>query len=190
MGKITINLNPQKEAAPSDVIKSITSYTPFVIIGALVVLLISSILLFVSFGKNQAFNSLNQKWSHWENKASIINQVKTNIASLDTERLNIEEVVTPEYEMSPILGDIFASLPNNIWFESFKFQDGFLSLRGYVVKWPEDPEDHLAYLDTFIHSLRNTKYFSKKFKKLNIKESQKATYNNVEVLRFIIECKS
>ena len=85
-----------------------------------------------------------------------------------------------------MLAEIFNSLPKNIWLEELDFDKDMIILIGYVVKWKED---YLASLDKFIKHLGNEDYFHSIFADIGLKNSRKSRVNNVEVVRFKIECK-
>jgi hypothetical protein len=87
--------------------------------------------------------------------------------------------------MADIFEDIFSSLPKNIWFNNISLKKDILDIRGYVVKLDED---YLVSLEKFINNLKAKQNFSSRFKKINIKDSQKNDFHGAEVLEFYIEC--
>ena len=185
MSKIVINLNPQKEHATSEVMRSIVGYTPLLLLSAGLIFVVIVLLQLVAFQKTYSYNVYKSKWAQWEDEDRLLKEIKADIARLDAEKLATTQVVTPTYEMAKIFADIFSALPKNIWFSNLSLQGDSLSLQGNVVRWNED---YLASLDKFIEKLRQSQYFSTKFQKLNIKQSQKTNFNGVEVLQFSIEC--
>ncbi|MDD3296344.1 MAG: hypothetical protein PHU64_03180 [Candidatus Omnitrophica bacterium] len=184
--KIYINLNPQKKEAANLTLQNFSNYTPLIGLAAAVVLVIIILLQAVGLRKMYTARIYRNEWLEWEDRASLIKDVKSETALLNKEKESLQEVLTPKYEMVFLLEDIFSSLPKNIWFEGFVLDKDFLDLRGYVVRWQED---HLVSLDKFINSLRKKKYFSSVFSKVKIKNSQIDKVNGVEVLRFFIECR-
>ena len=186
MKKVVINLSPQKHRAASLDLGNLIAYLPLIVMVAIIGLVMVLLFQVVVLKKAHTYADKAKSWQQWEQKAKTLQDVKQQINELKIKRDKLEEALVPRYEMSFILGDIFSSLPKNIWFQSLDFQEGALSVQGYVVKWNQD---HLASLNGFIKSLQAKEYFSSKFAVVEIKESQKANFNNVEVLKFIIECK-
>lgn len=186
MRKVVINLSPQKYKTPSLNIKKITAYLPLVAIGAVIGLGLIFLLQLVAMKKAYTHASKAKAWRQWEEKAKILQELKGQIAQLETERDKLNKALTPSYQMSKVLGDIFSSLPKNIWFQNFGLKEEVLEIQGYVVKWNQD---YLQSLDSFINALREKEYFSSSFSILEIKESQKVDFNGVECLKFIIQCK-
>ena len=187
MDKININLNPQKKSTPSAVMQNLVSYTPLV--GLCTVLGLILILFLQIFVVRRIYvnRRYSVEWAGWTEKSILLSKIKQNIANLEQEKERLQELNIPRYEIYRVFGDIFSSLPKNIWFEKLTFSNGFLNLEGNIVRWQED---YLVSLDRFIDSLQESEYFSSKFEKVNIKESRKVKFNGIEVLNFIIECKS
>jgi len=186
MKKIVINLSPQKETAATVLLQRVVSYTPLVgLTAALVLVLIIFLQIFI-IKQTYECSKYNKKWEVWESKHEEIKEIKKGIVKLDRVKNKLEEIATPKYDIVLILEGIFSSLPKNVWFEGLDFERGVIRLRGYVVKWKED---YLVSIDGFINSLREQEYFSSKFKKVNVKESKRSSFNGVETLKFIIECK-
>jgi len=185
MSKIIINLNPQKDHAPSEIMRRVVCYTPLLALSIGLIFVVIVLLQLVAFQKTHSYNIYKAKWAEWEDKDRLLKEIKSDLARLESEKLAVEEVVTPEYEMAKIFADMFSALPKNIWFSNIYFKEKFLRLQGSVVRWNED---YLASLDRFIDNLRQGEYFSAKFDTVNIKQSQKTKFNGVEVLQFLIEC--
>ena len=186
MKKISINLSPQKEDVTSEVLRNIVSYTPMVGLTAVIVL---ALLLFLQvFIAKQTYtcNKYEKKWQKWESKHNLIKGIKGETTNLKEEKQRLEEVATPGHDIVLILGDIFSSLPKNIWFDGLHFKGETIDIRGYVAGWNED---YLISLDGFINSLREKDYFSSKFSRVNIRKSVRENYNGAETLKFSIECK-
>ena len=190
MNKIIVNLNPKKERVSSEVLQNVVAYTPLAILTAAVFLILTLGLQIVSLKKMHTNGVYNKKWARWSQKYKLIQAIKMEIANLENEKSVLQKVTTPKYKVETILEDIFAALPRNIWFYDLNFDKEILSLKGYVARWGEASEDYLVFLDKFINSLREKSYFSSRFNKMNIKESQKTNFNGIEVLEFTIECKS
>jgi len=184
--KISINLNPQKEDASGRVFENVFSCTPLVGLATILVWIFILSLQAVILKKVYTHSRYKHKWVEWAPKANTLKQLKDEIAKLESTDNKIRELTTPKYEIAAILKDLFSSLPKNVWFETLDFTEDFINLKGYVVKWHED---YLFSLDTFIGTIKGKKYFSSKFNKVNIKDSQKANFNGIEVLQFVIECK-
>lgn len=186
MKKIVINLSPQKETAATALLQRVVFYTPLAGLTAVLVLVLIIFLQMFVFKQAYDYSKYNKKWGVWKGKYEEMKKIKKGIAKLEKEKNKLEEIAAPKYDIVLILEGIFSSLPKNVWFERLDFESGVISLKGYVVKWRED---YLVSLDGFINSLREQEYFSSKFIKLNIKKSKRTTFNGVETLKFIIECK-
>lgn len=186
MKKVVINLNPQKEKISSLALQKIISYTPLAAISAVLGLVLLLLLNFEILRRVQSYAFYNTRWKEWSEKAKVLGDVKFQMGKLKEENKQLEKILTPGYQMATVLGDIFVSLPKNIWFENFDFHDQFLKIEGYVVKWNQD---YLVSIDEFIKGLRQKEYFSSRFGSLEIIESRKVDFNGQEVLKFIIECK-
>jgi len=186
MKKIVINLSPQKENVTSAFLQNLISYTPLVGLSAAAIFALVLLVQLFSLKKAHTVRVYTKKWSQWESKANSIAEMKKELMRYESEKAVLQELVTPQNDMTFILRDLFSSLPKNIWFEKIRYEEGFINLAGYVVRWEEDS---VASLDKFINSLRKKDYFSSKFDKINIKESKTSEFNSVEVLEFVIECK-
>ena len=186
MKKITINLSTQKETAVDSILENIVSYTPLVSLTATLVFAIILLLQLFIFKQGYEYAKHNRKWQKWEGKYNLIRGIRKEISGLEDVKKRLGEILTPEYDTVFILGDIFSSLPKNVWFKELDFRGETIDLKGYVVRWNED---YLVSLDRFISSLREKEYFFSKFKKINIKESKKTTFNGLETVKFVIECR-
>jgi len=186
MKKVVINLSPQKYKTSNLKLENITTYLPLVAIAAAIGLGLVLLLQLVGLKKAHTYAGKVKAWRQWEEKAKVLQEIKGQISALETERDALNKALTPGYQMSKLLGDIFSSLPKNIWFQSFKLKEEALEIQGYVVKWNQD---YLASLDSFIGALREKEYFLSTFSILEIRESQKDDVNGVEALKFIIQCK-
>lgn len=186
MKKIVINLSPQKTKTSNLGLENIIVYTPIVAISAIVGLGLVLLLHLAVLKQAHSHSSKLKVWKKWESKAKTLGETKQKIAESRTRLDQLAAVLTPKYEMSSVLGDIFSVLPKNIWFKELDFYEKALVIKGYVVKWNQD---YLASLDGFIKALRERGYFSSKFNSLSIKGSQKVNFNGLEVLKFTIECK-
>jgi len=187
MNKIVIDLNPQKRHPLSAAMQNLISYTPLlglcVIFGLILVLLLQIIIIRKSY--LYRYNTL--KWEKRKDEFSQLSEIKKNIRTLSQEKDRLQKLIIPQHEMSRILGGFFSALPKNIWLEKMSFSEGFINLEGNVIKWQED---YLVSLSHFIEALQKEDYFSSKSWKVNIKESRKIKFNGLEVLNFIIECRS
>jgi Tfp pilus assembly protein PilN len=184
MDKIYINLNPKAEKFDTFIFKQWSYYAA---LGSALILIIILILgLFTSLRLAQ-YNGQMKKWRGLEQNAKLLSEVKSQILQLEGERKGLDKVITPQNKIGSIFEDIFVSLPQNLWFDSLELKEDILILKGYVIKLDED---YLISLEKFINALRMREYFSSRFKKVNIKNSQKRDFNGVEVLEFNIECKS
>ena len=186
MRKISINLSPQKEDITSAMLQRVVSYTPLVGVTAVIVLALLLFLQVFIVKQTYAYHGYEKKWRKLESKYNLIKGIKGEIANLKEENQKLKEVATPEHDIVLILGDVFSSLPKNIWFDGLNFKGETINMRGYVAGWNED---YLISLERFINSLREKDYFSSKFSRINIRESVRENYNGVETLKFSIECK-
>ncbi len=186
MKKVVINLSPQKHKYSKLNLTNLSSYLPLVSLAAVIGLILVLLLHLVVLRKAYIYAAKTKDWKQWEDKAKALSEVKAQINESKTRYDQLNRILTPNYQLSSLLEDIFSSLPKNIWFQSLNFREDSLGIDGYVVRWSQD---YLASLDSFIKSLREKEYFSSKFASLQIRESQKANFNGVEVLKFIIECK-
>lgn len=186
MRKISINLSPQKENITSAMLQRAVSYMPLVGLTAVIVLALLLFLQVFIVKQTYTYNGYEKKWRKWEGKYNLIKSIKGEVTGLKEEKRKLEEVATPEHDIVLILGDIFSSLPKNIWFRGLNFKGETINMRGYVAGWNED---YLISLEGFINSLREKDYFSSKFNRINIRKSARENYNGVETLKFSIECK-
>ena len=187
MDRININLNPKKENIAQGILENLTSYTPFVGIAVLIVLVLFFLLQLGILKKSHTNHVYSKKWKEWEERSNLIIDLKAEIAKLESEKGAFDSIAEPTYNMPLIFENIFSSLPKNVWFRELSLKENSLNLNGYVVIWQEDP---LVSLDSFINLLRQNEYFSSKFIKISIKESPKTRFKTVEVLEFSIECRS
>lgn len=187
MNKITINLNPQKERASSEFLQKVLPFAPFLGLAVAAVLILILLTQVFVFKKIHTHNVYNKRWKQQQDKFSLLQKIKKQTTTLEIEKNKLADITISKARIEIILEGIFSSLPKNLWLESLSFNESFINLKGYAVKWDED---YLTSLDEFINSLRRKEYFSSKFDKINIKESKLTTFNKVEVLEFIIECKN
>lgn len=186
MKRIVIDLNPDKKHALGENVQRVINFTPVLVLLSLGIFVLLVILQAAIIQKKHKLNESTIQEESWQEKANVIQLLKTEIFELEKEKNILREVIVSEDEVAKILNDIFSSMPKNIWFDSFNFNGEIISLAGYVVKWKEDS---LASLEKFIGSLGNKQYFSSKFKRAHIVDSKKVDFNGVEVLKFNIECK-
>lgn len=186
MDKISINLNPRKTRKNEVILQNMVTYKPFLILGIIGIFILIFILQLFIFLRMNSYRSYKKEWAKWQEPYDLIAQVKKETAALEQKKIELQKVTLPKMEMAKILAEIYSSLPKNIWLKSFRFKDNSLILCGYAVKWSEDYLTSLG--EKFLNSLKEAEYFSSKFKKVNIKDTKKTTFNDVEVLEFNIEC--
>lgn len=186
MTKIEINLSPQKAKASSQILRSITSYTPLLALVAIGVLVLIFFLQVVALKKTHSERVYAKKWQGWVQREQSLKKIKSENVDLEKEEKTLKEILDSKHEAAAVLEDIYTALPKNIWFKEMSFRNDFINIKGYVVNWNED---YMLSLDKFINSLVKNTSFSSKFGRINIKQSQKANYNGVEVLDFVVECK-
>ena len=184
---IRVNLNPNKDNIPSLALQKLISFTPLLGVGLVVVTIALLVLQIFILKMTYSYNISKRNWKKWEDKFNITKKIKSEISELEVEKENLQEIITPEYKISLVLENIFSSLPENIWFEKLNFKEGFINIKGYVVKWEED---YLISLDKFMNHLQSKEYFSKKFNNVSLKKSKKAQFSNVEILEFSIQCEN
>ena len=185
MEKTRINLNPQKENTLSFVLRMLSAYTPFVVVGVIVVGLLLGVLQIFTTVRTHIYTRYTSEWDEWKGKEGEIKRMKAEISSLSAKADTLQQIATPENSVGVYLNEIFAALPLNIWFDSLTVRKEAIDLNGYVVKWEED---YLVSLDRFIEGLKSKELFSQKYNKISIKRSEKADYKGVEVLRFGLTC--
>lgn len=184
MEKIHINLNPKVEKFDTLIFKELFYYAA---LGVGILLLVILLLgLFVTNGLSK-YRTAAAKWNNWQDESLSLGKIKNELLELENEKKEFQKIITPKNQIANIFEDIFAALPQNVWFAALNLKTESLILKGYVVKLDED---YLLSLEKFITALRQRPYFSSKFKKINIRESQKQLFNGVEVLEFNIECLS
>ncbi|UCD15811.1 MAG: hypothetical protein JSV34_01825 [Candidatus Omnitrophota bacterium] len=188
MNKICINLNPRKEKVESIILQRIVSYTPFVALGAIVVFAAILILSLFIFFKINTYNAYKQQWAQNGDKYAQISKIKKEAKRLTEEVKVLRQMTTPDTHIVKILEDVFNVLPQNVWFKDLTFRQGALNLEGYVVAWQEDYL--ISLVDKFIKPLKRREYFPSKFKKVNLKHSQRTAFYGIEVLEYSIECKN
>lgn len=182
MDKIYINLNPKQKKEGNAVLKKISYLLGLSILLLLVIIIAFGVLISI---KASVYKYDDIKWAKWKEKYTTLNRIKQDVANLENEKNEFKKLLTPKNKMSNIFEDIFSSLPKNIWFNSMNLKKDTLDIRGYVVKIEED---YLVSLEKFINNLKVKEYFSSRFKKINIKDSQKKDFNGAEVLEFYVEC--
>ena len=185
MNKIVINLNPRKSNASQGLITNILAYVPLLALAIGAVFVVIVLLQVFAFQKQHALSGQQAKWAERHDDDKLIKRLKDSIAKLEKEKNLAAAVLTPDNQADRLLEDLYAALPKNIWLDDLQFKEGLLNLRGNVVRWEEDD---LLSLDKFIKGLRASQYFSSRFSKVNIKQSQKANIRGVDVLRFTLEC--
>lgn len=188
MDKIHINLNPRKPKGQNETLEKIAGYSPFVGLAAAGVFVLIFILYLIVFVRGGICRGYERKWSQWEEKFNVMNQIKIEGQKIKAEKDALEKVATSRNQMADILSDVFEVLPKNIWFKSLNFREEKFSLEGYVAAWKEDYL--VSLVDKFINPLKAKPYFSSKFGKVNLKESKRDNFYGVEVLYFNIECES
>jgi len=185
-GKISINLNPQKQSDSIQALQNISIYSPIVILAIVIFLALILILQLFILGKAYTYGGHKKKWENWEEKYNLMEKIKAEKALLENEKSELRALAAPKYDTARLLENIYLALPKNVWFEDLEFKDDSISINGYAVRWQKD---YMVSLEGFINSLRKKDYFASKFNKVNIGRSQKADYNGVEILKFVIECK-
>jgi hypothetical protein len=182
MGTIHINLNPKEEKFDNLIFKQLSCWA---VLSAGIILVIV-LLLGLTAAKKLAEYKLEQaKWKSWEDKVTLLAKLKNEILDLESQKKEFQSVIIPQNQAAEIFEDLFATLPQNIWLETLSLKKESLNAKGYVVKLDED---YLFSLEKFINGFAARPHFSSKFKKINIKESQKQNFSGAEVLEFIVEC--
>lgn len=187
MSRLYINLNPRKEKVENIIFQKAVSFTPFVAWGVFLFFVIIFMLNLIVIIKSGAYNRLKKEWVNNAEQYKQISEIKTEAAHLVKEEEILRKVTIPATDVVQLLEDIFSALPQNLWFKDLNFQEGKLSLQGYVVAWKEDYL--ISLVDKFIKPLKERDYFSSKFKTVDLKQSQRKTFYGIEVLEFNIECK-
>jgi len=182
MDKIYINLNPKQKKEENAVLKKISYLLSLGVLLLLIVIIALGALIGI---KASVYKYDETKWATWKEKYTTLSRIKQDMANLENDKNEFKKLLTPKNQMSNIFEDIFSSLPKNIWFNSMNLKKDTLEIRGYVVKIEED---YLVSLEKFVNSLKAKEYFSSKFKKINIKDSQNKDFNGTEVLEFYVEC--
>ncbi len=182
MDKIYINLNPKQKKEKSDFLKEFLYYVAI----STVILLAVLVVLWIFIGiRASIYKYEGVKWSKWKEKYETIDRIKKDISVLEGDKIEFKKILTPKNKIAGIFADIFSSLPKNIWFNNISLKKDILDIRGYVVKLDED---YLVSLEKFINNLKAKQNFSSRFKKINIRDSQKNDFHGAEVLEFYIEC--
>lgn len=182
MDKIHINLSPKQKKEENALFKKISYYISLGIFFLLAVIVVLGILIAI---RASVYEYENVKWGKWKEKYAELNKIKQDIKNLESDKNEFKKLLTPKNQMSDIFEDIFSSLPKNIWFNSMNLKKDTLEIRGCIVKVEED---YLVSLEKFVNNLKAKKYFSSRFKKINIKDSQRKDFNGAEILEFYIEC--
>jgi len=182
MDKIYINLSPKQKREENALLKKISYYISLCTLLLLVIIIALGVLIGI---KASVYKYDEIKWAKWKEKYTTLGGIKQDIVNLENEKNEFKKLLTPKNQMSDIFEDIFSSLPKNIWFNNMDLKKDTLDIRGYIVKIDED---YLISLEKFINNLKAKEYFSSRFKKINIKDSQKKDFNGAEVLEFYVEC--
>jgi Tfp pilus assembly protein PilN len=182
MDKIYINLSPKQKKEGNDAIRNVSPYLGLAIFALLGIIIIVGVVIAM---RASVLKYTDIQWSKWKERYSTLSRIEQDIANLGKDKNEFTKMLTPKNQMANMFGDIFSSLPKNIWFNSMNLKKDALDIRGYVVKIDED---YLVSLEKFINNLKSKEYFNSKFKKINIKDSQKKDFNGTEVLEFYLEC--
>ena len=182
MDNIYINLSPKQKKEENIFVKDFSYYSGLAAIFLLAIIIALGVFIAMRAG---VYKYEDIKWSKWKERYETIEKIKKDIAGLEGDRNEFKRILTPKNQMAKIFEDVFSSLPKNIWFNTMGLKKDTLDIRGYVVKIDED---YLVSLEKFINNLKAKEYFNSRFKKINIKDSQKNNFNGAEVLEFYIEC--
>lgn len=182
MDKIYINLSPKQEKTETAVLSNLPYYLSMAIAGCFIIVVLLGIFIVIRMGVSRYYQG---KWSKWKEQYTTLSKIKNEISRLEVQKNELNKILTPQNQMAKIFNDIFASLPQNVWFSSMALKKDSLDMKGYVVKVDEDS---LLSLEKFINNLKSKEYFSSKFKKVNIKNSQETGFNGIQVLEFDVEC--
>lgn len=182
MDNIYINLSPKRKKEENIFLKDFSHYAGLAAFFLLAIIIILVVFIVI---RASVYKYEDIKWSKWKEKYETISKMKKDISGLESDRNEFKKILTPKNQMAKIFEDIFSALPKNIWFNNMGLKKDTLDIRGYVVKIDED---YLVSLEKFINNLKAKEYFSSRFKKINIKDSQKNDFNGAEVLEFYVEC--
>lgn len=188
MGKIYINLNPQKEKLINIIFYNLASYTHFVAFAAGFLLIVIFIFNAAVFFRGRVYSRYQRFWVEQKDKFDLLNEIKQERAVLSSQKEAFLAVTDVGYRADRMLDDIYSVLPNNIWFNKLDFKQGRIDLRGYVVQWQEDYL--VSLVDNFVEPLKKKAEFSSNFKTVNIRNSKRVFFNGIEVLEFNLECLS
>jgi Tfp pilus assembly protein PilN len=184
MEKISINLSPRQEKIENILFRNISYYLTLGVAGVIGIMALLTIFLLLKTGMLKVYES---KWVKWERQFNELSKIKKDISELENEKKEFKKVLTPQYNVAKIFEDIYSSLSQNIWFESLSFKKDKLGIRGYILKLDED---YLISLEKFINNLKKKGYFTSKFRKINIKDSQQKDFSKTKVLEFVVECEN
>ncbi|MFA5008128.1 MAG: hypothetical protein WC546_02785 [Candidatus Omnitrophota bacterium] len=182
MDRIYINLSPKQKKEENALLVKASYYLILSISFFLAVIIVLGIFIAV---RASVYEYYSIRWAKWKTQYETLTRLKQDIAGLESDRNEFVKILTPKNQMAKVFENIFSSLPKNIWFNSMDLKKDTLDIKGYVVKIDED---YLVSLEKFINNLKSKEYFSNRFKKINIKDSQKIEFNGAEVLEFYVEC--
>ncbi|MCM8756783.1 MAG: PilN domain-containing protein, partial [Candidatus Omnitrophica bacterium] len=158
----------------------------FIFYGLIVLLVIQIILFLGEIIIYIPYRGLVKQWSLLKPQVNNIESLKREISYFKNQKTQYESILTHKIKFSPLLADIYASLPDNLWLEEISFKNKVVSLSGCVLRWKED---YLVSIDRFIKSMEKALYISQLFKQVELKTSRKIDFFGVEVMNLDIELK-
>ncbi|MCM8774148.1 MAG: hypothetical protein NC820_05385 [Candidatus Omnitrophica bacterium] len=184
MKKIDINLYPYQLKKENRFTQFVNRYIYFIFYGLIILLVIQIVLFLVVVIIYIPYRGLVKQWNILKPEVNNIESLKREISYFKNQKTQYESILTHKIKFSPLLADIYASLPDNLWLEEIGFKDKVVSLSGCVLRWKED---YLVSIDRFIKSMEKAPYISKVFRQVELKTSRKINFFGVEVMRLDIE---
>lgn len=187
MTKIEINLYSQKEPRPNRTFDLMKKYFPYAVLGFCALLLINLILCVAGGVSVFSLKKTKKQWSLISDQAEAMGKIKNEINILRTEKKQYSDLFNSGTDLSRLLAELYRSLPENIWLEEVRFRNSSLVLKGYALRWKEDP---LTSVALFIDKFKKQEYFFSRFTQVSSRKSRRTEYKGQAVTEFEIECRN
>lgn len=183
---IQINLLPEelrqikaetKKSKPRDIV-----YTFYVLFIFLI--FFHFLFLIIGISRTVKFTLLNKRWNSLLDKRKVLEDFKKEYLQESESTNQANQILKNRISFTKVLNCLILNLPRGIWFNNLNFDKNVLSISASVVSLEKE---EMVLVNKFIDNLKNDKYFSNNFKKIQLGSIQKRNIAGYEVFDFSLK---
>lgn len=186
MRKIDINLYPYAIVRENTIVKTMDTFLPVVFLVLCVCIVLNLGLLGFRGYLGARKRVLSQRWKEVSAPMQALTALQQEVASIRGKQQEFQDVLIGILPSAQVLADVYASVPETIWFSEIKATPKTLSCTGYAVKWNGE---YMRAIDGMLKNFRQSPS-GKALSDIALKNTRKATIGGTEVMKFEFECKN